>query len=91
MPNGGRLNIGAFGGTPYASMSEWPLRGDVSRDGLINMIDFALVADGWLDSLPWAPFELDQPDIIMPANGAVIASPRKDRYGYRLRPRNKIT
>jgi len=82
MPNGGRLNMGAFGGTPYASMSEWPLRGDVNLDGLINMIDFALVADGWLDSLPWAPFELDQPDIIMPANGAVIPSPRKDRYGF---------
>jgi hypothetical protein len=82
MPNGGRLNIGAFGGTPYASMSEWPLRGDVSRDGLINMIDFALVADGWLDSLPWAPFELDRPDIIMPANGAVILSPRKNLYGF---------
>jgi len=54
MPNGGRLNIGAFGGTYYASMSEWPLAGDVNRDGVINMEDFALVAENWLSKLEWA-------------------------------------
>ena len=54
MPNGGRLNMGAFGGTYYASMSEWPLAGDVNRDGVINMEDFALVAENWLSKLEWA-------------------------------------
>lgn len=54
MPNGGRLNMGAFGGTYYASMSEWPLAGDINRDGVINMEDFALMAESWLSKLEWA-------------------------------------
>jgi len=54
MPNGGRLNMGAFGGTYYASMSEWPLAGDINRDGVINMEDFALLAESWLSKLEWA-------------------------------------
>ena len=54
MPNGGRLNMGAFGGTYYASMSEWPLTGDLNRDGVINLKDFALVAENWLSAMEWA-------------------------------------
>ncbi|MBN2269725.1 MAG: hypothetical protein JXN61_03870 [Sedimentisphaerales bacterium] len=54
MPNGGRLNMGAFGGTYYASMSEWPLAGDLNRDGAINLKDFALVAEKWLSAMEWA-------------------------------------
>jgi predicted outer membrane repeat protein len=54
MPNGGRLNMGAFGGTYYASMSEWPLAGDINRDGVINLKDFALVAENWLSAMEWA-------------------------------------
>ena len=44
MPNGGRINMGAYGGTSQASMSEWPIRGDVNQDGLVNMKDMALLA-----------------------------------------------
>jgi alpha-tubulin suppressor-like RCC1 family protein len=49
MPNGGRINMGAYGGTPYASMSEmvW-LDGDINHDGMVDMIDFAMLADNWL-------------------------------------------
>ena len=54
MPNGGRLNMGAFGGTYYASMSEWPLAADLNRDGVINMTDFALLAETWLSAMEWA-------------------------------------
>ena len=54
MPNGGRLNMGAFGGTYYASMSEWPLAADLNRDGVINLKDFALVAENWLSAMEWA-------------------------------------
>jgi hypothetical protein len=25
MPNGARMNMGAYGGTPFASLSNWPL------------------------------------------------------------------
>ena len=46
--------MGAFGGTYYASMSEWPLAGDLNRDGIINLKDFALVAENWLSAMEWA-------------------------------------
>ena len=47
-PNGGRINLGAFGGTGYASMSECWSRADYNCDGVVNMIDFAVVAEKWL-------------------------------------------
>ena len=53
-PNGGRVNIGAYGGTAYASRSEWPLAGDLNRDGMVNLEDLALLAREWLATLPWA-------------------------------------
>ncbi|MHC4184627.1 MAG: LamG domain-containing protein, partial [Planctomycetota bacterium] len=53
MPNGGRINMGAYGGTAYASMSEWPIPEDNNRDGLVNWIDFAMLADKWLQQLGW--------------------------------------
>ena len=48
MPNGDLVNMGAYGGTSYASMSEWALRGDINHDGIVNMIDFSIFADYWL-------------------------------------------
>lgn len=51
MPNGGRINMGAFGGTPEASLSHWPLAGDINQDGSIDFKDLAILADGWLDRL----------------------------------------
>jgi len=52
-PNGGRINIGAYGGTPYASMSTVELvDGDVNHDGVINMIDLAMLAKNWLQVGP---------------------------------------
>ena len=75
MPNGGRLNMGAYGGTPYASMSRWPLRGDVNEDGLVNVKDFALVAETWLESLPWLLRELPAFGIISPVDGIVFPVP----------------
>lgn len=62
MPNGGRLNMGAYGGTAFASMSEWPILGDVNHDGIFNMLDFAIIAQDWLRHLPW----LEKPVVIQP-------------------------
>ena len=53
MPNGGRLNMGAYGGTAFASMSEWPILGDINYDGIFNLLDFAIMAEDWLYTLPW--------------------------------------
>jgi Tol biopolymer transport system component len=49
MPNGGRIDMGAFGGTPFASMSEtkW-LDGDINHDRIVNFIDLAMMAENWL-------------------------------------------
>jgi hypothetical protein len=54
MPNGGRINIGAYGGIGHASKGgEWPLPFDFNTDGIVNMEDFAKLAEHWLDKLPW--------------------------------------
>ena len=53
-PNGGRINMGAYGGTSQASMSEWPFMADLNLDGIVNMIDFGNMASEWLEELPWA-------------------------------------
>ena len=52
-PNGGRINMGAYGGTPYASMKEmrW-VHSDINHDGWVNMIDLAVLAKNWLTYQP---------------------------------------
>jgi hypothetical protein len=54
MPNGGRIDMGAFGGTPFASMSEWPVTSDFNRDGVVDLVDMAIFCNEWLSALPWA-------------------------------------
>ncbi|MBW8038861.1 MAG: hypothetical protein FVQ85_02545 [Planctomycetes bacterium] len=49
VPNGGRINIGAYGGSAYASVSEWPIPGDLNRDGIVNMLDLAVLMGGWME------------------------------------------
>ncbi|MCF7957212.1 MAG: hypothetical protein K9M57_02055, partial [Phycisphaerae bacterium] len=55
MPNGGRVNIGAYGGSIQASRSpnQWPNAADVNRDGRVDLLDIALVAQNWLWTAPW--------------------------------------
>jgi hypothetical protein len=54
MPNGGRIDMGAYGGTPFASMSEWPITTDTNRDGAVDFADLATFCNEWLSTLPWA-------------------------------------
>ncbi|MCK4785097.1 MAG: PD40 domain-containing protein, partial [Desulfobacteraceae bacterium] len=62
MPNGGRINMGAYGGTAYASMSEWPLKHDSNFDGIVNMLDLAELAQEWLQGVAvTSPPPLPQP------------------------------
>jgi len=72
MPNGGRINIGAYGRTAYASMSEWPLRHDGNFDGVVNFTDFAQLADEWLDHLPWTQNEPPDVSITYPEQGEMV-------------------
>jgi hypothetical protein len=52
-PNCNRINMGAYGGTAYASMSEWPTEGDVNRDGKIDIEDIIMLVENWLRSAGW--------------------------------------
>ena len=54
MPNGGAINMGAYGGTAQASMSEWPIESDQNCDGKVGFEDFAMFCEQWLITLPWA-------------------------------------
>ncbi|MBN1816086.1 MAG: hypothetical protein JW828_01920 [Sedimentisphaerales bacterium] len=47
-PHGGRINMGAYGGSLSASRSHWPLRGDTNRDGRVDLQDMAILAEEWL-------------------------------------------
>lgn len=53
MPNGGRVNIGAYGGTAYASMSAWPVISDMNFDGVVDVADLAILAGDWTWRAPW--------------------------------------
>jgi len=57
-PNGGRINMGAYGGTKEASKSYfgWPvceiiIAGDINGDCRINFLDFQLMALHWLECI----------------------------------------
>lgn len=52
MPHGGRINIGAYGGTAYASKSIFcyaPVPGDTTGDCKVNLEDFYLMTAYWLE------------------------------------------
>jgi len=53
MPNGGRVNLGAYGNTAYASRSPWPVPGDVNQDGAVDLNDMAIVGNDWLWQAEW--------------------------------------
>ena len=73
MPNGGRIDMGAHGGSNYASMKEpgWNAA-DTNRDGWVNMTDLAILADNWLRHGPTTPNLPPQISITTPADGVLI-------------------
>jgi hypothetical protein len=54
VPNGGRINMGAYGGTAYASMKEkanpYP---DINEDRIIDIMDLSQLIDQWLEAAGW--------------------------------------
>lgn len=48
MCNGGRINMGAYGNTPFASKSPWALPADMDYDGHIFLEDLLMFAEQWL-------------------------------------------
>jgi len=53
VPNGGKINMGAYGGTMQASMSDRRLHGDIKRDGRVDMEDISILSMNWLKSESW--------------------------------------
>lgn len=64
LPNGGRVNMGAYGNT--AEAAGYSLAGDITGDGDVNMKDFAALATQWQQT-PSAP----SADIALPLDGFV--------------------
>jgi hypothetical protein len=50
-PNGGRINQGFDGGTFFASKSIPQITSDLNRDGIVNMLDLAIVSTHWLEGI----------------------------------------
>jgi hypothetical protein len=46
--NGGRQNMGAYGGTAYASRSAPFADPDLNQDGMVDFRDFSILAENWL-------------------------------------------
>ena len=54
MPNGGFINMGAFGGTSQASMNDMPFPApDFNKDGIVDESDMADLIDQWLAVSGW--------------------------------------
>jgi hypothetical protein len=78
-PNGGRINMGAYGGTAEASKSyfgepvcETIVAGDINGDCRVDLSDFAIISSHWLQRGIDFVNATPQVTITEPANGAVI-------------------
>lgn len=49
MSNGGRINIGAYGNTPFAGKSPWGLPADLNHNGDVYLEDLLLFSEQWLN------------------------------------------
>ena len=48
MCNGGRINMGAYGNTPFAAQSPWALPADMDHNGQVYLEDALLFIEQWL-------------------------------------------
>lgn len=67
-PHGGRINMGAYGGTPQASMSlnDVGNTADLDHDGRVDLDDWSLWADDWLDERFLLDSDLDRDNDVDP-------------------------
>ncbi|RKY05866.1 MAG: hypothetical protein DRP66_09960 [Planctomycetota bacterium] len=74
-PHGGKINIGAYGGTPQASMSASQLGNiaDLDHNDTVSTSDFAILAESWLTQRLLLPQDLDRNGWINLADLALFA------------------
>ena len=74
-PHGKRINMGAYGGTPQASMSLANLGNiaDLNTDGFVHHADMTLLMGKWLCNSTLLPEDLDRNGIINFSDFAIIA------------------
>jgi hypothetical protein len=67
-PHGSRINMGAYGGTPQASMSPNPVgnTADLNHDNAVDMIDWSLWADDWGDERVLMDSDFDRDNDVDP-------------------------
>jgi hypothetical protein len=67
-PHGGRINMGAYGGTAQASMSPNPIGNpaDLNHDGAVDLSDWGLWSDDWLDERILLDSDFDRDSIVDP-------------------------
>ena len=71
--------MGAFGGTPEASLSEWPLIGDLNRDGIVDQNDLDILNELWLETLPGVDGVAPEVNLLQPnpTRWAIDGQPRE--------------
>jgi hypothetical protein len=69
-----RINMGAFGGTPQASMPphDWALLGDLNNDGCVNYVDLAKQGEGWLRSASEQAGDLNRDGVVDAADLGIL-------------------
>ncbi|MHC4619844.1 MAG: right-handed parallel beta-helix repeat-containing protein [Planctomycetota bacterium] len=74
-PHGRRINMGAYGGTPEASMSPSTAGNpaDLNNDDAVNRTDLMLLTDNWLLQEVLLPPDFDRNRIVNLADFAVLA------------------
>ena len=67
-PHGGRVNMGAYGGTAQASMSGNPVgnTADLNHDGVVDLADWGLWATDWLAERVLLDSDLDRDNVVDP-------------------------
>jgi len=74
-PHGKRINMGAYGGTPQASMSlrSYGNRADLNHDDVVNFRDFGLLSGNWRISEDLMPEDLNRDGLIDSLDVAMFA------------------